>query len=72
MKTTLNAAVALALCAILLAGNANAQAESGPPPAPESATPLPPGIILTPPREPSADTQQSCPADTGRKLELIV
>lgn len=72
MKTALNAAVALTLCAFLLAGNASAQTEPGPAPAPGSATQPFPGIIVTPPRPPpSADTQQSCP-DTGRKLELVV
>ena len=69
MKTALSTAIALALCAFLLAGNARAQTEAGP--APESAAPPPPGIIVTPPNAPSADTQQSCP-NTGHKLELIV
>jgi hypothetical protein len=72
MKTALNAAVVLILCAFLLGGNATAQDEAAPAPAPESAPQPPPGILITPPRAPSADTQQSCPADTGRKLELIV
>ena len=69
MKTALDAAVALALCAFLLAGNARAQTE--PAPAPGSATQPFPGIIVTPPRAPPADTQRSCPA-TDRKLDLIV
>jgi hypothetical protein len=67
MKTALNAAVALAVCAVLLAGKASAENESAP--APEAATQPPPGIIVTPPRLPP--TQQSCP-NTGQKLELIV
>jgi hypothetical protein len=71
MKIALNAAVSLTLCAFLLAGNANAQTEPGPAPAPEVATQPFPGIVVTPPRTPPADTQQSCPA-TGRKLELVV
>jgi hypothetical protein len=71
MKTALSTAIALALCAFLLAGNARAQTEAGPTPAPGSATPPPPGIIVTPPNAPPADTQQSCP-NTGHKLELIV
>jgi hypothetical protein len=70
MKTALNAAVALMLCAFLLAGKASAEAETAAP-APESAPPPPPGIIVTPPQAPPADTQQSCPANGG-KLELIV
>jgi hypothetical protein len=69
MKTTLRTAAALALCAVLLAGNARAETEAGTAPAPGSAAP-PPGIIVTPPKVPS-DTQQSCP-DTGHKLELVV
>jgi hypothetical protein len=68
MKIALNAAVALMLCALLLAGNARAQTEAGP--APGSATLPIPGIVVTPPTPPPADTQQSCP-DTGNKLELI-
>jgi hypothetical protein len=67
MRTALNAAVAVTLC-VLLAGNARAQTEAGP--APGSATPPIPGIVVTPPSAPSADTQQRCP-DTGNKLELI-
>jgi hypothetical protein len=70
MKTALNAAVALMLCASLLTGKAGAEAEPSTP-APELATPPPPGILVTPPRAPPADTQQSCPANGG-KLELIV
>ena len=74
MKTALNAAVALMVCTFMLAGTAAAQdqAAPAPPPAPESVPQPPPGIMLTPPRGPSADTQQSCPADPSRKLELIV
>jgi hypothetical protein len=68
MKTALNAVIALALCAFLLAGNATAQTEPGP--VPGSATQPFPGIMVTPPRSTPADAQQSCP-DTGRKLELI-
>jgi hypothetical protein len=73
MKIALDAAVALALCAFLLAGKASAQTEPGPAPAPESVMRPPQGIILTPPRAPPppANTQQSCP-DTGSKLDLIV
>jgi hypothetical protein len=70
MKTALNAAVVLALCAVLFGGQTRAQSESAPAPTPESAPPPPPGILVTPPRPPS-DTQQSCP-DTGKKLELVV
>jgi hypothetical protein len=70
MKTALNATVALILCAFLLAGKASAEAEPAAP-APESAPPPLPGIIVTPPQAPPADTQQSCPANGG-KLELIV
>jgi hypothetical protein len=69
MKTALNAAVAITLCVVLLASQASAQSE--PAPAPGSATQPFPGIIVTPPSAPSADTQQSCPA-TSRPLELIV
>ena len=71
MKTALNAAVALTLCAVLLAGKASAESEAAPAPAPESAPQPPPGILLTPPRAPPPDTQQSCPA-TGQKLELVL
>ena len=70
MKTALNAAVALMLCAFLLTGKAGAEAEPSTP-APEAATPPPPGILVSPPRAPPADNQQSCPANGG-KLELIV
>jgi hypothetical protein len=70
MKTALNAAVALILCAFLLAGKASAEPETAAP-APEAAAPPPPGIIVTPPQAPPAETQQSCPANGG-KLELIV
>jgi hypothetical protein len=81
VKTALNVAVALTLCALLLAGNAQ-QAQAEPGPAPGTATQPFPGIIVTPPRlapqlpasgerAPPAGTQpQSCP-DTGRKLELV-
>jgi len=68
MKTALNAAFALTLCAFLLAGNAKAQTEAAP--ATGSATLPLPGIVVTPPAPPPADAQQSCP-DTGNKLELI-
>jgi hypothetical protein len=79
MKSPLNAAVALALCAFWLAGNAGAQTEPGATPAPGAATQPFPGIMVTPPRAivtpprvpPPAETQQSCP-DTGSKLDLIV
>ena len=80
MKTALNAAWALALCALLLAGAVAAQTQPGPPATPETLKPSPPGILLTPPRPPqdswenapSNDAQpQSCP-DHGSKLELIV
>jgi hypothetical protein len=74
MKTALVAVVATSLCAVWSPGNANAQAEhqthqAEPTPAPGSATQFP-GIIVTPPRAPPADAQQSCP-DTGRTLELV-
>jgi hypothetical protein len=69
MKTVLNAAVATTLFAVILAGEARAQSE--PAPAQGSMTQPFPGIIVTPPSAPSADTQQSCPA-TSRPLELIV
>jgi len=69
MKTALNAAVALMLCAFLLVGDARAQTEADPAPAPATLPPLP-GIVVTPPTPPPADTQQSCPV-TGNKLELI-
>ncbi len=69
MKTALNAAVALMLCACFWAGNARAQTEADL--AHGSATlPLLPGIVVTPPTTPPADTLQSCP-DAGNKLELI-
>ena len=67
MKTALSAAIAMTLC-VLLAGNARAQTKAGP--APGSAMPPIPGIVVTPPSAPPADTQQRCP-DTGNKLELI-
>jgi hypothetical protein len=69
MKTALNAAVALMLCAFLLVGDARAQTEADPAPAPATLPPLP-GIVVTPPTTPPADTLQSCP-DAGNKLELI-
>jgi len=69
MKTELNAAAALMLCALLLAGNARAQTEAGPAPGSATLPPLP-GIVVTPTTPPPADTQQSCP-DAGNKLELI-
>jgi hypothetical protein len=82
MKTAFNAASALALCALLLAGGVVAQTQLGPPGTPETAKPPPPGILLTPPRPPQQpdswknapanDAQpQSCP-DPGNKLGLIV
>ena len=82
MKTALNTASALALCALLLAGGVAAQTQPGPPATTETVKPSPPGILLTPPRPPqqpdswenapSNDAQpQSCP-DPGNKLELIV
>jgi hypothetical protein len=70
MNAALNACVALTVCAVLLAGNARAQTEPAPAPAPGPAQPFP-GIIVTPPSAPPADTQHSCPA-TGSKLDLIV
>ena len=69
MKTALNVALALTLCAFFWAGNARTQTEAGPAPAPATLPPLP-GIVVTPPTPPPADTQQSCPV-TGNKLELI-
>ena len=81
MKTALNAASALALCAFLLAGRVAAQTQPTPPAMPETVKPPPPGILLTPPRPPQSDSwenapsndarPQSCP-DLGNKLELIV
>jgi hypothetical protein len=70
MKIALNAAVALTLCAFLLAGNARAQTEPEAAPAPGTTTHVPPGIIVTPPMAPPTNTQQNCP-DTRHKLELI-
>jgi hypothetical protein len=63
MKIALGAALALPLCAFLLAGDARAQTETGPAPAPEVLAPAPglaapdlaapglaaPGIIVSPP-----------------------
>jgi len=71
MKTVCSALVALGLCTFLPAGAAGAESEAGPAPAPGSSTQPPPGILVTPPRTPPPETQQSCP-DTGSKLELIV
>jgi hypothetical protein len=71
MKFALNVAAALTLCAFLLTGIASAQSESDPAPTPEPGSAPVPGIIITPPRAPSADTQQSCPL-INRELELIV
>ena len=67
MKIALKAAIALTLCAFLLAPEVSAQTE----PAAGTVVQPPPGIIVTtPPAAPSADTQQSCPV-TDQKLELI-
>ena len=71
-QNAFKAAVALAFCAFLVVGDASAQTEqeTAPTTAPGPAMQPPPGIVLTPPKAPAADTQQSCP-DTGHKLELI-
>jgi hypothetical protein len=82
MKTAIQAAGSLMLCALVWAAGASAQ--TGPQPAPPpQAVPSAPGIIIEPPRSfppppafgertSSDDAQpQSCPA-TERKLELIV
>jgi hypothetical protein len=69
-EAAMKAAIALTLCTFMLAGHASAQAEQGPAPAPESETQPFPGLMVTTPRAPAADAQQTCP-DTGRKLELV-
>jgi hypothetical protein len=68
LKIVLNVAAAFTLWVVLLAGNASVKAEPGP--APGAAEQPIPGIMVTPPWLPPADTQQSCP-DTGRKIELL-
>jgi hypothetical protein len=59
MKTALNAAFALTLCAFLLVGNAKAQTEAAP--ATGSATLPLPGIVVTPPAPPPATRSKAAP-----------
>jgi hypothetical protein len=69
-EPAMKVAIALMLCTFLVTGKASAQAESGPEPVPGTVTLPFPGLMVTPPRSPPVDTQQTCP-DTGRKLELV-